>query len=99
MAKFEDRENRRKASIIGSMVDSSPAPAGGRRGRPAAEREIKKRVSLSVLPSLYEDIRKIAFVERRSISDLVEELLDQYRAQHKNELSEHERITRSPREN
>ena len=71
MAKFEDREIRRRGSIVGSIVDGAPAAAGSGRGRPKEDREIKKRVSLSVLPSLYEDIQKIAYVQRRSISDVV----------------------------
>ena len=47
MAKFEDRENRRRGSIVGSIVDGAPAVAGSGRGRPKEDREIKKRVSLS----------------------------------------------------
>ena len=79
MAKFEDREIRRRGSIVGSIVDGAPAAAGSGRGRPKEDREIKKRVSLSVLPSLYEDIQKIAYVQRRSISDLVGDLMEQFR--------------------
>ena len=75
MAKFEDREIRRRGSIVGSIVDGAPAAAGSGRGRPKEDREIKKRVSLSVLPSLYEDIQKIAYVQRRSISDVVGDLM------------------------
>ena len=33
MAKFEDRENRRRGSIVGSIVDGAPAVAGSGRGR------------------------------------------------------------------
>ena len=78
MAKFEDRESRRRGSIVGSIVDGAPAAAGSGRGRPKEDREIKKRVSLSVLPSLYEDIQKIAYVQRRSISDVKLEILLEY---------------------
>lgn len=78
--------------MVGSMVDSVPAAASGKKGRPKEDRETKKRVSLSVLPSLYEDIQKIAYVQRRSISDLVALLLDEYRDKHKTELSEYETI-------
>lgn len=56
------------------------------------DREIKKRVSLSVLPSLYEDIQKIAYIQRRSTSDLVAVLLKQYREEHGAELVEYETI-------
>lgn len=92
MSKLEERESRRRSSVVGSMVDSTPAAANGKRGRPKEDRETKKRVSLSVLPSLYEDIQKIAYVQRRSISDLVGEQLEQYRKDHENELKEYDAI-------
>ena len=92
MAKFEDREIRRRGSIVGSIVAGAPAAAGSGRGRPKEGREIKKRVSLSVLPSLYEDIQKIAYVQRRSISDVVGDLMEQFRAGHEKELVEYKKI-------
>ena len=92
MAKFEDRENRRRASVVGSIVDGAPVVPGSGRGRPKEDREIKKRVSLSVLPSLYEDIQKIAYVQRRSISDVVGDLMEQFRAGHEKELVEYKKI-------
>ncbi len=92
MSKLEERESRRRSSVVGSMVDSAPAAASGKKGRPKEDRETKKRVSLSVLPSLYEDIQKIAYVQRRSISDLIGEQLEQYRVSHENELEEYEKI-------
>lgn len=92
MAKFEDRENRRRTSIVGSMVESAPVASESGRGRPKEDREIKKRVSLSVLPSVYEDIQKIAYVQRRSISDLVGDLMEQFRAGHEEELAEYRKI-------
>lgn len=92
MAKFEDRENRRRGSIVGSIVDGAPVASGSGRGRPKEDREIKKRVSLSVMPSLYEDIQKIAYVQRRSLSDLIGEQLEQYRKEHESELKEYDAI-------
>ena len=56
------------------------------------DREIKKRVSLSVMPSLYEDIQRIAYVQRRSISDVVGDLMEQFRAGHEEELAEYKKI-------
>lgn len=99
MAKFEDREIRRRGSIVGSIVDGAPASAGSGRGRPKEDREIKKRVSLSVLPSLYEDIQKIAYVQRRSISDLVGDLMEQFRAGHEEELAEYRKIVKKGQSN
>ena len=73
--------------------------AGSGRGRPKEDREIKKRVSLSVLPSLYEDIQKIAYVQRRSISDLVGDLMEQFRAGHEEELAEYRKIVKKGQSN
>ena len=92
MSKLEERESRRRSSVVGSIVDSAPAAASGKKGRPKEDRETKKRVSLSVLPSLYEDIQKIAYVQRRSLSDLIGEQLDQYRKEHDSELKEYMEI-------
>lgn len=94
MAKFEDREIRRRGSIVGSIVDGAPAAAGSGRGRPKEDREIKKRVSLSVLPSLYEDIQKIAYVQRRSVSELMSAMMEDYRGSHAAELAEYKEIQR-----
>ena len=44
MAKFEDREIRRRGSIVGSIVDGAPAAAGSGRGRPKEGREDRKSV-------------------------------------------------------
>lgn len=96
MSKLEERENRRKSSVVGKIVDvltteeQTSATAG--RGRPKAEREIKKRVSLSILPSLYEDIQRIAYVQRRSASELVADIMEQYRDDHNPELVEYQKI-------
>lgn len=97
MSKLEERESRRRSSVVGSMVDSVPVAASGQRGRPKEDRETKKRVSLSVLPSLYEDIQKIAYVQRRSISDLIAILMEQYRDEHRIELAEYETLTNTKR--
>lgn len=94
MGKLEERENYRKASIVGSIAGVGQDEPGRKKGRPKTERETKKRVSLSVLPSLYEDIQKIAYVERRSASDLVAELLEQYRETHGQELAEYGAIAK-----
>ena len=94
MSKLEERESRRRSSVVGSIVDSAPAAAGGEKGRPKEGRETKKRVSLSVLPSLYEDIQKIAYVQRRSVSDIMSELMEGYRSENVASISEFEVITK-----
>lgn len=93
MSKLQDRENKRK-SIIGGMIDAPAAPAAstGNRGRPKEDRELKKRISLSVLPSLYDDIQKIAYVQRRSVSELLSAMMEEYRVSHGAELAEYEKV-------
>ena len=96
MSNLKERENRRKASVVGSIIEQQPAEETMQRsfgrGRPKGDRELRKRVSLSVLPSLYEDIQKIAYVERRSVSELLSDLMAQYRDQQKSALSEYEKV-------
>lgn len=93
MGKLQDRENKRK-SIIGGMVDAPTAQANkaGSRGRPKENRELKRRISLSVLPSLYDDIQKIAYVQRRSVSELLSVMMDEYRGSHESELAEYSKL-------
>ena len=95
MGKLQDRENKRK-SIVGGMIDAPAAPAAstGNRGRPKEDRELKKRISLSVLPSLYDDIQKIAYVQRRSVSELLSAMMEEYRGSHAAELEEYDSLQR-----
>ena len=94
MGNLKDRESRRRASVVGSIIEQQPSgetmQRSTSRGRPKEDREL--RVSLSVLPSLYEDIQKIAYVERRSVSELLSDLMLQYREQQKSALSEYEKV-------
>lgn len=68
------------------------AERNGKKGRPVAGREIKVRKSFSVLPSLYEDAQKVAFVKRTNISELIEKMLKEYVEGNKEALSEYEKI-------
>ena len=92
MSKLEERESRRRSATVGKFVEQPPMAATGRRGRPKEDRELKKRISLSVLPSVYEDIQKIAYVQRRSVSELIGELLEGYRVEHKAEIQRYGEI-------
>ena len=49
----------------------------------------------SVLPSLYEDIQKIAYVQRRSISEVVSTVMCEYREKHSAELLEYDKIKKN----
>ena len=93
MSKLQDRESGRR-SIVGGMIERTETvpPAAGNRGRPKEDRELKKRISLSVLPSLYDDIQKIAYVQRRSVSELLSAMMEEYRSNHAVELAEYEKV-------
>lgn len=56
------------------------------------EGEIKERYNFMLPPSLYADFQKIAFVERRTMSELVTILISSYRDEHKAELAEYDRL-------
>lgn len=90
MSKLEERESRRRSIAVGKFVDQThvEAASSGRRGRPKENRELKKRISLSVRPSIYEGIQKIAYVDRRSVSELVEEMMEDYQKRHSDKLEE-----------
>ena len=93
MSKVEERESRRR-SAVGKFVEQTPmaAASSGRRGRPKENRELKKRISLSVLPSLYEDIQKIAYMQRKSTSEAVQEMMEEYRKRNIRKLREYDQL-------
>ena len=93
MSKLEERESRRR-SAVGKFVEQTPMAAAscGRRGRPKENRELKKRISLSVLPSLYEDIQKIAYMQRKSTSEAVQEMMEEYRKRNIRKLREYDQL-------
>ena len=66
-------------------------PALRRRGRSKEDWELDKRIILSVLPSLYDDIQKIAYVQRRSVSELMSAMMEEYRGSHAAELAEYDK--------
>lgn len=94
MSKLEERESRRRSAAVGKFVEQPPVEAvsSGRRGRPKENRELKKRISLSVLPSIYEEIQKIAYVKRRSVSNILETVMEDYINKHRSDLVEYDKI-------
>jgi hypothetical protein len=77
-----------------NTIDRITMQASGRvnRGRPKADRETKKRVSLALYPSSYGDLQKIAYVKRKSVSDIISELIAQYVADNAAVLEEYDKI-------
>lgn len=62
------------------------------KGRPKANRETKKRVSLALYPSSYGDLQKIAYIDRKSVSDIVSVLIADFVANNADKLKEYEKI-------
>ena len=57
------------------------------RGRPKTDGETKQRISLAILPSVYDKVKKIAYVKRTTFSEVISEYLDKYIQEHEEELS------------
>ena len=93
MSKLEDRENRRR-STVGKIVGQTPmaAAGSGRRGRPKGERGLKKQISPSLLSRFYKGIQKIDYLQRKSTSEVVQEMMEDYRKRHIEELDEYDRL-------
>jgi hypothetical protein len=61
------------------------------RGRPplAESGEVKRPTTVAVLPSVYEATRKICYVQRRSISDIINGFLESFVAENLNDLKKY----------
>ena len=102
---FQEAEKRRR-SIIGSMIetqvnteetikgqmdiDNNFPEYGPGKGRPKATRETKKRVSMAFLPSIYDDISKIAYIDRVSISELTARLMEEHISKNQDKIKEYD---------
>lgn len=92
-----EREAKRAGrGVVASIIHTEPTPAAAGKGRPKSTQETKQRISLAILPSLYEDVKKLAYVERRSISELIAQLLDQYVRENKKKLEGYDKMNRDP---
>lgn len=92
MTKLEERESRRK-SVVSSMIDETLTETGSAGvGRPKENREKKRRVSMAIFPSTYESIQRIAYVKRKSISEIVQGLMEQYVAENREDLKKYDRL-------
>lgn len=94
MSGFADRENRRQPNVVAAMISTSLTKKNENdgRGRPKAQREIKKRISLAVLPSVYAAMQKIAHIERSSTSEIVSEFFEQYIRDNAAKIDEYDRL-------
>lgn len=94
MSGFMDREKNRKKSVVASMIEnpSEPNEKSVGRGRPKESRETKRRVTLAVLPSVYENVQKIAYIDRTSVSEVVTTYFEQYIKDNINKIEEYDKL-------
>ena len=67
------------------------------KGRPKTGSETKKRVTLALYPSIYSDLQKIAYVQRKSISEIVSNLVTSFINENTDKLEEYEIIKNNQR--
>lgn len=75
MSKLEEREAKRKSAVAG-LIDGY-----GKRNQIAKipqDGERKKRFCLALKPSLYKEIQQLAYIQRRSASQIIDELMEKY---------------------
>ena len=89
MSNLTEREQRRR-SAVGSMIDDKRIEPP-RAKRPIG-RERKKRFCLALKPSVYEDIQSLAYAQRRSASQIVDELMERYVRDNRELLDEFRRL-------
>lgn len=91
-----ERESRRVKltgkSVAAEMIKSQPVKVSSSKGRPKADYETKKRISMTVLPSLYENVQKIAYMERKSIAGIVEEFFERYVEENRDKIKEYDKM-------
>ena len=75
MGKLEEREAKRK-SVVAGLAGGSKKRGGTGKSKP--ERECKKRFCLALKPSLYREIQQLAYIQRRSASQIIDELMERY---------------------
>lgn len=85
----EQMQQEQNASVI-SMSDKKKENHG--KGRPKTGSETKKRVTLAIYPSIYNDLQKIAYVQRKSISEIVSNLVTSFINENTDKLKEYEVI-------
>lgn len=91
-AKFDQEAAFKSIIGAGKREPAQVAEKLAEKGRPKVDRETKKRVSLALYPSSYRDLQKIAYVDRKSVSDIISALIADFVAQNMDKLKEYEKI-------
>lgn len=91
-AKFDQEAAFKSIIGAGAGEPAQTADKSTGKGRPKVNRETKKRVSLALYPSSYGDLQKIAYVDRKSASDIISDLIAEFVAANGDKLKEYEKI-------
>ena len=91
-AKFDQEAAFKSIIGAGATENEKKTEKTTEKGRPSVDRETKKRVNLALYPSSYEKLQKIAFVKRKSVSDIVSSLISDYIDTNIDDLDEYEKI-------
>ncbi len=73
-------------------VKAEPKPKK-KKGRPKANRETKKRITFTLLQSKYEQANKIAYIEGKSVSEVIGEFLSKYIKKNHDKITEYDNLT------
>lgn len=76
MTQNRSERRARNGSVVAALTNYRPETDGA--GRPKSGRETKKTYTLMFYPSVYENAKFIASLERRSVSDVMGAFLSQY---------------------
>lgn len=68
------------------------SPLVKKAGRPRINQERKKTIALTVYPSSYDELKKIAYVDRQSVSEVIGDLVEQYIKKNSEKLAEYDQI-------
>lgn len=81
MGKLEEREGRRRSAVAGFVGQKRPP-----------DRERKRRVCLALKPSAYKDLQKVCFMERKSVSEVVGDMMEAYVKEREELLREYDSL-------
>lgn len=75
---FNVSEEKQEANVSGDVFEKNTQKEAKKRGRPKVNRELRKRTSITILPSLLEKASAIAAENGKSISQIIEDHLVDY---------------------
>lgn len=78
-----ERRTRGNSGIVAALINRNAEEGPG---RPHSEREVKKTYTLMFYPGVYEEVKYLASLEQRSISDVVGSLLVRYVQENQDKL-------------